>query len=280
MKWLKKLFTPKVRLCDLPRTERRRIKALILGASIGSKLGGDGKGVSIATREDYDREEETGNAKIERRRAKAMLLGAGAGSAMRADADGIIRVQTKEDEYMTKDAETQRSAYLNTIRDIVITASRMNSILRNELCPVFGRANGAPERSDLKHFASLKKELAESLDEMREIEESVDNVFGTRALLRDEPHESIRVCLAILVAKAMSSEVMDAGTVAELASLAAGRDGEGLLVIHLAFCRDGIFRGHCIVTNRRKSNIGEQESPSLTQGSFELMLGLKTGTVC
>ena len=97
MKWLKKLFTPKVRLCDLTREERRRIKAMMLGASIGSQLGGDGKGVSIGTREDYDREEETGNAKVERRRAKALLLGAGAGSAMRPDADGVIRIERIED---------------------------------------------------------------------------------------------------------------------------------------------------------------------------------------
>ena len=251
---------------------------MMLGASIGSQLGGDGKGVSIGTREDYDREEETGNAKAERRR-KALLLGAGAGSAMRADADGIIRVQTKEDEYMTKDAETQRSAYLNTIRDIVITASRMNSILRNELCPVWSRTGGAPERSDLRQFASLKKELAESLQEMSAIEESVGNDFGVVRTLRKEPHPSIRIALAILVVKALTSELVDAYTVAELASLSAGRDAEGLLTVHMAFSRPhGLLWEHCGVVNRRKTNLGALEDVSLREGAFRLLTGAEPET--
>ena len=60
MKWLKKLFTPKVRLCDLPIEERRRIKAMMLGASVGGQLGGDDKGVTIGTRDDYDCDKEAG----------------------------------------------------------------------------------------------------------------------------------------------------------------------------------------------------------------------------
>jgi len=175
---------------------------------------------------------------------------------------------------VTKDIEAQKVEYLNIIKRIVITASRMHSMVRHELCPTLHQGNDKAARQDLSHFIALKNEQAKLLDEMRDIDETVGDVFGVVRLLGQEPDPAIRVAISVLVTKVLSSEVSDAYTVAELASLSAGRDVEGLLAVHLAFCRDGILWEHTGTINRRHTNVGALEDPSLREAAFRVLVGL------
>lgn len=181
---------------------------------------------------------------------------------------------------MTKNISIQRTEYLKIIKRIVITASRMNSMIRHELCPVFHEDDKKKASKDLCSFVGLKNDLARLLDEQRAIETAADNAFGVVRLLRMEPNPALRTALCVLAAKVLSSEVTDVYTVAEMASMCAGRDVEGLLAIHLAFSNDGLLRKHCRVVNRSRSSVGALEDVNLSQLAFEILVGLATGTTC
>ena len=167
--------------------------------------------------------------------------------------------------------DDQKREYLLTIRDVVMTLSRMRAMLAHELCP----ENGPPRRGDLKGFARLRKGLNGHLKGMRAAERAVGHSYGVEALLGFEPHDAIRTCLCVLTAKALSSEIVDTETVSALATLCAGREPEGLIAIHAAFGRQGVLHKHTFTVDRRKTHFGEMELPSLREDAVQTLVGLE-----
>jgi hypothetical protein len=173
---------------------------------------------------------------------------------------------------MKTNIEKQKLAYLYIIRDVVTTVAKMRVLLAYELCPV----NGPATREDLKTFALLRKTLKGHLDAMRAAETADGHRYGVEALLGFDPHESIRVCLCVLAAKGLSSEIVDADSVPDLATLCAGREPEGVVCIHAAFGRRGILYEHTHTVDRRKNGFSEWAFPALREESLRKLIGLET----
>jgi hypothetical protein len=163
-----------------------------------------------------------------------------------------------------------RPRYLDTIRDLVISLHRRES-LGCRMCPIM---HDEPDAKDLKMLAKHNHDITTYARAMANIEVNAGHEFGIVKLLGPDVTDAVRNATCILTSQVLSSSV-NVSDIAELASVSiANSDTRGMIEIHEAFVRDGCLRPHSAISLRRTRNIGEASNPRLTEKAFRIVCGL------
>ena len=165
-----------------------------------------------------------------------------------------------------------RRKYLDVLRQIVVAMVQRRTLEMYQLCEENVRER---EPDALEKYALLRARIAALAEDMRKVEERGQDMVGVRALLGCEPEPVIRLVVALLVGKALSSSVADKfDGPTDLAELATGTASpKDLLTVREAFANPGgVLRLHCHIYLFR--TVDQSKRVSLTERALRTVLGL------